>query len=94
MQSGGATGKTVLTITGEVLPAEKSFGEMYPVRAGDLMLAWRNVNLGYVPRGGVKSTAIEYYNPTRQPLTLSPEAGSLISISLCRNSGSLRARRA
>lgn len=72
MQSGGATGKTVLTITGEVLPAEKSFGEMYPVRAGDLMLAWRNVNLGYVPRGGVKSTAIEYYNPTRQPLTLSP----------------------
>lgn len=36
------------------------------------MLAWRNVNLGYVPRGGVKSTAIEYYNPTRQPLTLSP----------------------
>ena len=72
VQSGGATGKTVLTITGEVLPAEKSFGEMYPVRAGDLMLAWRNVNLGYVPRGGVKSTAIEYYNPTRQPLTLSP----------------------
>lgn len=51
VQSGGATGKTVLTITGEVLPAEKSFGEMYPVRAGDLMLAWRNVNLGYVPRG-------------------------------------------
>lgn len=70
VQSGGGKGQNVITISGEVTPRPQELSETYPVKAGDLLLSGEAVNLGYVPRGSVKSSALRCYNPTDRPLTL------------------------
>ena len=71
VRSGGGKIRHTLTIAGEVTPRPQSLGEMYPVRCGRLLLSATRMNLGYVPRGTVKASAIECYNDSSQPLALS-----------------------
>ena len=70
VRSGGGKISRVVTITGEVKPRPQEVGDMYPVRCGPLWLSVSRLNLGYVPRGTVKASGIEYYNSSSQPLTL------------------------
>lgn len=70
VHSGGGKVRHTLTIAGEVTPRPQSLSEMYPLRSGELMFSSSRVNLGYVPRGTVKTSSIEYYNASSQPLSL------------------------
>lgn len=69
VQSSGGE-RNVLTITGEVMPRVENMGDLYPVQAGELLLSVPSVNLGYVPRGSVKTGAIVCFNPTTRPLSV------------------------
>ena len=70
VRSGGGKVRSTLTIAGEVTPRPQSLSDMYPVRCGSLMLSASRVNLGYVGRGTVKTSSVEYYNDSSQPLAL------------------------
>lgn len=62
---------TTLTITGNVLPREKTVGELYPVDAGSgLRLTTTTCPLSYIYIGRNAQTSVGYINTSNRTLTL------------------------
>lgn len=60
-----------LIITGNVIAAERSPQETYPVDLGEgLRVTRKTVGIGYVPRGDAKAGTLEYFNASDKPITI------------------------
>lgn len=69
--SDNRTNHNTITITGNVIARPKTMADEYPiVVGGDLRINRTSSALGYVTRGGTKSTTLEYFNNSAGQLTL------------------------
>ena len=62
------TKRTILEITGNVIPTDKTLDEQYPIRAGSLRISQQNMPFGELTRGNRKTEFLSAYNASTDTL--------------------------
>ena len=68
--------RTVLEITGNVIPTSATLDKQYPLRAGDLRISQQNIPLGELVRGKNKTEFLSAYNASTDTLIVSVSGGN------------------
>ncbi len=68
--------RTVLEITGNVIPTSATLDKQYPLRAGDLRISQQNIPLGELVRGKNKTEYLSAYNASTDTLIVSVSGGN------------------
>ena len=68
--------RTVLEITGNVIPTSATLDNQYPLRAGDLRISQQNIPLGELVRGKNKTEFLSAYNASTDTLIVSVSGGN------------------
>jgi len=67
--------RTVLEITGNVIPTDKTLDKQYPLRAGDLRISQKNFPLGEITRGEYRTEFLSAYNASTDTVLVHVEGG-------------------
>ncbi len=67
--------RTILEITGNVIPTAATLDKQYPLRAGDLRISQRNIPMGELTRGKSKTEYLSAYNASTDTLVVKVQGG-------------------
>lgn len=68
--------RTVLEITGNVIPTAATLDKQYPLRAGDLRISQQSLPMGELTRGKNKTEYLSTYNASTDTLLVSVHGGN------------------
>ena len=68
--------RTVLEITGNVIPTAETLDKQYPLRAGDLRISQQSLPMGELTRGKNKTEFLSTYNASTDTLLVSVHGGN------------------
>ena len=68
--------RTVLEITGNVIPTASTLDKQYPLRAGDLRISQQSIPMGELVRGKNKTEYLSVYNASTDTLIVSVQGGN------------------
>ena len=67
--------RTILEITGNVIPTSATLDKQYPLRAGDLRISQQSIPMGELIRGKNKTEYLSAYNASTDTLIVSVQGG-------------------